>query len=88
MSKLKINRDEIEKKLMKIVTDEFPIMETGVENITAQKPFADYIKFFDSFNQTVLAMAVEKTFNVDIPEAEVVRMSTIRDISTWLEKNL
>jgi acyl carrier protein len=76
-------RDEIEKKVLEIVSD-----MTGVsaETITLETNPAEDLGA-DSLDAVEIVMTVEDEFDVSVPDEDAEKWKTVKDIVDWVEKN-
>jgi acyl carrier protein len=73
---------DIEKKIIEIAAE---TLKTDVSKITAQSSFVDDLKA-DSLDQVELMMAIEEAFNVDIPDEEATKITTIADAINYVKQ--
>jgi len=72
----------VEEKIRQIIADQM-----GVEcaDIDAASTFADLGA--DSLDQTELVLALEDTFDMEIPDADAEKMTTVQDVIDYVLKN-
>jgi len=74
--------DTIEQKVIKIVAE---TLKTDESKITPQSSFVDDLKA-DSLDLVELMMAIEAAFDVDIPDDEASKITTIADAVSYVKQ--
>mgnify|MGYP005852763411 CR=1 FL=1 len=71
-------------KVRKILSDQLEIDE---ENITMDSDLIEDLKA-DSLAIVELIMDLEQEFDLDIPDEELPKVVTVRDVVSYIEKNI
>ncbi|MDH4257484.1 MAG: acyl carrier protein [Candidatus Aminicenantes bacterium] len=79
-----MEREELLKKIKSIVSDKLSISE---EQITEEASFIDDLGA-DSLDTVELVMALEDEFNMDIPDEEAEKLSTVGKAMDYILTNL
>ena len=79
-----MEREELMKKIKSIVSDKLSI---GEEQITEEASFIDDLGA-DSLDTVELVMALEDEFNMDIPDEEAEKLTTIGKAMDYILTNV
>ena len=79
-----MERDELMKKIKSIVSDKLSI---GEEQITEEASFIDDLGA-DSLDTVELVMALEDEFNMDIPDEEAEKLTTVGKAMDYILTNV
>lgn len=71
-------------KIRKILSDQLEIDE---ESITMESDLVEDLKA-DSLAIVELIMDLEQEFDMDIPDEELPKVATVKDVVTYIEKNV
>ena len=71
-------------KVRKILSDQLEIDE---ETITMESDLVEDLKA-DSLAIVELIMDLEQEFDLDIPDEELPKVATVKDVVTYIEKNV
>ena len=77
-----MEREELLKKIKAIVADKLSISE---DQVTEEASFIDDLGA-DSLDTVELVMALEDEFDLDIPDEDAEKMTTVQDVFDYLEK--
>lgn len=75
-----INSMTIEDRVKNIITDNLGVNE---EEVTPEAHFADDLGC-DSLDRVELAMAFEEEFGIDVPDDDMVSISTVAEVHAYL----
>ena len=71
-------------KIRKILSDQLEIDE---ESITMESDLVEDLKA-DSLAIVELIMDLEQEFDMDIPDEELPKVTTVKDVASYIEKNV
>jgi acyl carrier protein len=81
---MSFDKETIEKKVKEMIVDSLGI---DPEKITNESSFVDDLGA-DSLDTVELVMAFEEEFDVEIPDEDAEKLTTVGDAISYLEKNL
>jgi len=79
-----MEREELMKKIKSIVSDKLSI---GEEQVTEEAAFIDDLGA-DSLDTVELVMALEDEFNMDIPDEEAEKLTTVGKAMNYILSNV
>ncbi len=79
-----MEREELMKKIKSIVSDKLSI---GEEQVTEEASFIDDLGA-DSLDTVELVMALEDEFNMDIPDEEAEKLTTVGKAMNYILSNV
>jgi acyl carrier protein len=82
--RINMEREELMKKIKSIVSDKLSI---GEEQITEEASFIDDLGA-DSLDTVELVMALEDEFNMDIPDEEAEKLTTVGKAMDYILTNV
>ena len=78
-----MNSEEVFEKVKKIIVNQLGVADTAV---TLEASFIDDLGA-DSLDIVELVMALEEEFDMEIPEADAEKISSVNDVVEYIEKN-
>ncbi len=81
---MSFDKETIEKKVKEMIVDSLGI---DPEKITNESSFVDDLGA-DSLDTVELVMAFEEEFDVEIPDEDAEKLTTVGDAISYLEKSL
>ena len=79
-----MNTEEIFGKVKDIIVEQLGVPETS---ITPEAAFVDDLGA-DSLDIVELVMALEETFDIEIPDADAEKVATVGDVVDYLKENI
>jgi acyl carrier protein len=76
-------RDNIEEQIIKIIADK---LGKSADEISADSKFTDDLGA-DSLDLVELMMALEESFGCEIPDAEAVKLQTVKHVIQYINDN-
>lgn len=77
-----MSENEIFEKLKKLIVDELGSKE---EDVTLDATFVDDLSA-DSLDIVELVMSIEEEFEIEIPDSEAEKITTVRDVVEYIQK--
>lgn len=77
-----MSENEIFEKLKKIIVEELGSKE---EDVTLDATFVDDLSA-DSLDIVELVMSIEEEFGIDIPDSTAEKITTVRDVVEYIQK--
>jgi acyl carrier protein len=72
----------VEDRIRQIIADQLGVESADIDPVST---FADLGA--DSLDQTELVLALEDTFDMEIPDADAEKMTTVQDVIDYVLKN-
>ena len=79
-----MSENEIFEKLKKIIVEE---LGTKEEDVTLDATFVDDLSA-DSLDIVELVMSIEEEFGIDIPDSTAEKITTVRDVVEYIQKEM
>lgn len=79
-----MNQEEIFEKVKKIIVEQLGVAETSV---TMEASFIDDLGA-DSLDIVELVMALEEEFDIEIPDADAEKVTTVGDVVDYIKENV
>lgn len=79
-----MNQEEIFEKVKKIIVEQLGVAETSV---TMEASFIDDLGA-DSLDIVELVMALEEEFDIEIPDADAEKVTTVGDVVEYIKENV
>ena len=78
--------DELTKKIIGIIAENLEKTDE-IDDITADMEILEDLKA-DSLNVVEIVMAIQDEFDIEVPDADIPGLKTIRDIADYVENRL
>ena len=78
--------DELTKKIIEIIAENLEKTDE-IDDITADMDILEDLKA-DSLNVVEIVMAIQDEFEIEVPDADIPGLKTIRDIVDYVENRL
>ena len=80
---MRVNRQQVAEKVKAVITDTFPMLEEAKVTELAE---LDNDLGLDSLDQVELVMALEEAFEVEIPDEDMDKFSTVAGLIHYLHQ--
>ena len=79
-----MNTEEVFEKVKRIIVEQLGVAEASV---TMEASFIDDLGA-DSLDIVELVMALEEEFDIEIPDADAVKVTTVGDVVDYIKENV